>query len=113
MPDRLTAWVSVSNEGNPTRSIEVNSLIRRVKKKEARKQGKALQVKRPLTREEFQKMQHVFQSGDSNFLWKYGLSCLTKFQLHMIGRIDDTTQVLIENIQVQDFYPNALKTRMN
>ena len=112
MPDRLTAWVSGRNEGNPTRSIEVNSLIRRVKKKEVRKQGKASQVKRPLTREEFQKMQHVFQSNDS-FLWKYGLSCLTKFQFHMIGRIDDTTQVLIENIQVHDFYPNALKTRMN
>ena len=40
MPDRLTALVSGRNEGNPTRSIEVNSLIRRVKKKEVRKQGR-------------------------------------------------------------------------
>ena len=105
MPDCLTVCVLGRNKGNPTRSsIEVHSLVRRVKKKEVRKQGKASQVKRPLTREEFQKMQHVFQSNDS-FLWKYGLSCLTKFQFHMIGRIDDTTQVLIENIQVHDFIP--------
>ncbi len=71
-----------------------------------------MQVKCPLTQEEFEKMQHLFQSNDS-FLWKYGLRCLTKFQFHMIGRIDNTTHVLIENIQVHNFYPNALKTRMN
>ena len=39
-PDRLMEWSSGRNEGNPTRSIEVNNLIKRVKKKEVRrKQG--------------------------------------------------------------------------
>ncbi len=90
----------------------MNSLFRRVKKKEVRKQGKASQVKRPLAQEELRRMQHVFQSDDS-FLWKYGLSCLTKFQFHTIGHIDNTTQVLIENIQVHNFYPNALKSHMS
>ena len=33
MPDRLVSWVSGCNEGNPTRSIDVNNLIRRVKKR--------------------------------------------------------------------------------
>ena len=65
-----------------------------------------MQVKRPLTREEFQKMQQVFHSDGRRFLWKYGLSSLTKFQFHMIGRIDDTMQVLVENIQVHGFYPS-------
>jgi hypothetical protein len=33
MPDRLVVWVSGRNEGNPTRSIEVNSLIKRSKRR--------------------------------------------------------------------------------
>lgn len=33
MPNRLIVWVSGRNEGNPTRSVEVNSLIKRVKKR--------------------------------------------------------------------------------
>jgi hypothetical protein len=31
MPDRLVVWLSGCNEGNPTRTIEVNSLIKRIK----------------------------------------------------------------------------------
>ena len=53
MPNRLMVWVSGRNEGNPTRSIEVNNLIKRVKKKEVRKQGAALQCRRAITEDEF------------------------------------------------------------
>ena len=34
MPNRLIPWVLGRNKGNPTRSIEINNLIKRVKKKE-------------------------------------------------------------------------------
>jgi hypothetical protein len=34
MPNCLIPWYSGRNEGNPTRSIETNNLIKRVKKKE-------------------------------------------------------------------------------
>ena len=34
MPNRLMPWNAVSGQGNPTRSIEVNTLIKKVKKKE-------------------------------------------------------------------------------
>jgi hypothetical protein len=41
---RLIPWnSSTSQEGNPTKSIVVNDLIKRVKKKEVRKQGVAPQ----------------------------------------------------------------------
>jgi hypothetical protein len=40
MVNRVIAWNAVSQVGNPTRSIEVYDLIKRIKKKEARKQGK-------------------------------------------------------------------------
>jgi hypothetical protein len=42
MPNRLMVWTSGRNEGNPTRSIEVNNLIKRVKKKEASQTGRCI-----------------------------------------------------------------------
>ena len=114
VPDRLAVWVSGRNEGNPTRSIDVNNLIKRVKKKEVRKQGVLSKVKRPLTDDEFGQMQKILQNHNrNNYIWRYGLYALANFQFHLIARIDDTTQVLLENIQVHDSFPNALKTRMN
>jgi hypothetical protein len=38
MPKHLVQWSTTNNEGNPTKSIDVNDLIRRVKKKEVRQQ---------------------------------------------------------------------------
>ena len=37
MPNRLLAWNAQSVTGNPTRSVQVNDLIKRVKKEEVRK----------------------------------------------------------------------------
>ena len=34
MPNCLMPWNAISGQGNPTRSIEVNTLIKKVKKKE-------------------------------------------------------------------------------
>ena len=39
MPNRLLQWNEISNVGNPTKSAEVNDLVKRVTKKEARKEG--------------------------------------------------------------------------
>ena len=39
MPNQLHGWRSGSNDGNPTKSAEVNDSVKRVKKLEARKQG--------------------------------------------------------------------------
>jgi hypothetical protein len=40
MPNRLMPWNSQMRTGNPTRSTEVNDIIKRIKKKEVRKEGK-------------------------------------------------------------------------
>ena len=86
MPDRLVSWVSGRNEGIPTRSTDVNNLIRRVKKKEVRKQGVSSKAKRPMTQAEFRRMQNVLQNHNKNhFIWRYGLYSLTNFQFHLIG----------------------------
>jgi hypothetical protein len=99
MPNRLIVWVSGRNEGNPTRSNEVNNLIKRVRKKEVRKQGVAPQCRRAMTETEFRTMQNIFQNQQehdrtSSTIWRYGLYALTIFQFHLIARIDDTSQVL-------------------
>jgi len=114
MPNRLMVWVSGRNEGNPTRSIEVNNLIKRVKKKEVRKQGAASQCRRAITEDEFRTMQKILRNHDrTSMIWRFGLYALTNFQFHLLARIDDTTQVLLENLRVHDSFCNALKTRLN
>jgi hypothetical protein len=114
MPNRLIVWTSGRNEGNPTRSIDVNNLIKRVKKKEVRKQGVASQCRRAITEAEFRAMQKILQKHDGDSLiWRYGLYALTNFQFHLLARIDDTTQVLVENLKIHDSFCNALKTRLN
>ncbi len=45
MPDHLHAgWRSGSNDGNPTKSAEMNDFIKRIKKLESRKQGAESQM---------------------------------------------------------------------
>jgi hypothetical protein len=105
MPDRLVVWVSSRTEGNPTWSVEVNSLIIRIKKKEVQSKVCSRKAKPPLTEEDkFRRMQNILQNLKSNIVWRYGLCALTKIQFHLLARIDDTTQVLVENIRVHDSF---------
>ena len=48
-----------------------------------------------------------------NRLWRCGLHAITNFQFAMLARIDDTTQVLLDSIQIHDNSCNVLKTRKN
>ena len=43
MPNKLVHWNELVDppSGNPTKSVQVNEIIKRVKKKEVRKQGEA------------------------------------------------------------------------
>jgi hypothetical protein len=118
MPNCFIPWYSGRNEGNPTRSIEINTLIKRVKKKEVRKQGAASQSRQAITDEdEYRTMQNIFRNQEdrNSLVWRYGLYALTNFQFHLIACIDedDTTQVLVDNVRVHDNFCNALKTRLN
>ena len=51
MPNKLMSWNELANPpvGNPTKSILVDDLIKRVKKKEVRKQDKPSQARKPFT----------------------------------------------------------------
>ena len=43
------AWNAISGVGNPTRSIEVNEVIKKVKKKEVRHEGAPSMTKREMS----------------------------------------------------------------
>ena len=41
------------------------------------------------------------------------MSAMINFQSHVIGRIDDTTQVVVDHLRVHDSFLNCLKTKLN
>jgi hypothetical protein len=64
MPNKLMAWNALVQQGNPTRSIEVNELIKKMKKKEVRKQGKKSTARRGLNHEEFLLMLELSKASE-------------------------------------------------
>jgi hypothetical protein len=102
----------------------VNALIKRVKKKEARKQGADLQTRRPMLGHEFVVMHNLLNqnvlSADRRskgahdvFGKRYHISAMVNFQFHLIACVDHSTQLVLEHIRVHDSFPSALKTRLN
>ena len=97
-------------DGNPTKSLEVNGLIKRVKKKEVRRQGADSMARRALIEKETRMLQRGFKTQSPptrplDMLWKFGMSAHSKCQFHLLARNDDTIQVTFDNICVHD---NAL-----
>jgi hypothetical protein len=127
MPNRLIPWSTSRSEGNPTRSNEINDLLKRVKRKEVRKQGVSPKCRRAITEREYRLLLTALQAprregdDDSNIavstnpiVLRYGLPALLNFQFHLIARIDDTTQVLLSNLRPHEYFgTNVLKTRLN
>jgi hypothetical protein len=62
MSNCLITWNSSRMDGNPTKSLEMNGLIKRVKKKEVRKQGADSMARRALTEKEYRMLQRIFKA---------------------------------------------------
>ena len=103
MPNKNHQWNEMTNSGNPTRSQDVNDLIKRVKRFEIRKQGAEPQARRPLTIAEIKAAMHELRKSD-NPESKYGVSALLCFQFHVIGRIDDCCKWYRTNLEAHDSY---------
>ena len=107
MPNRLLVYNELSNQGNPTRSREVNDLIKRVKKKEVRRQGVASSARRPMEDLEFRHLVQLLRADTSaSIIRRYGIPSLIAFQFSMIARVDDATQFLVDNLRAHDRFPN-------
>jgi hypothetical protein len=110
MPHRLQPWNSLTNFGNPTRSVEVNDLIKRVKKKEVRRQGKESQARRALEPEEFEQLIELIEENPDER--RYLMSALNRFQFHMIARIDDTAKFYVEDLKANSQFDFTILAKM-
>ena len=87
MPNQIMSWNALANSpvGNPTKSIAANSLMKIVKKKVVRRQGK------PYKRERYMNMLCKTDSyGDDQV--SFFVSSIFRLQMAMIGRIDNTSK---------------------
>ena len=105
-------WNVETKTGNPTRSVPVNQLIRRVKKDEVRKRGKSSCARRPLEYEEFEKMVEMIRANKDP-LKKYGFVAVVALQFHFLARVDDTCALMVDEIKSHNLYKEfALSFRM-
>ena len=85
IPNRIPTWDPVTKIGNPTKSVDVNQLIKAVRKHEVRTEGAKSRVKRDLTKQEFLKAINLF-TRRNNFANRYRNTCMMKLQFHLIAR---------------------------
>jgi len=78
----------ITNSGNPTHSILVNDLIKKIKKMEVRKEGVTSKARRSMELGEFCELIKRLRSSELP-LRKFNLSAYFIFQYNMIGRVDD------------------------
>ena len=112
MTNKLMVWNEIARVGNPTRSVKVNDLVKRLKKAEVRKQGAPSKARRSLTNLEFRKIMRIARERGKNRNWKYGIPALMTYQFHLIARLDDTMNVLRENLDIHPHFDFALKTKL-
>lgn len=109
MPNRIATWCN--GQGNPTKSAEVNDLIKEMKKFEVRGEGKDSNAKRPLRENEFRKTLELLKSQDTfDHRYKYPTMCL--WQYHLIGRIDDVVHFERNDPRGHPDFEFALRTRV-
>ena len=113
MPNRNMTWNNQSNQGNPTRSSELNDLIKIVKKKEVRKQGKASCARRAMEISEFRQLINEIRFPRSdNYTHKYALAAYFIFQFHMIAHVDDVMHFKCDDLTPNLEFNFALKSKM-
>ena len=106
MCDRRSQWSTHREEGNPTRSDPINDLVSYIKRKEVRQEGAPSQARRPCKEGEVRQILAFF--GENPYcgdIKKFGIPGLVVFQLHMIGRLDDSLRLLKTMLQEHDLYP--------
>ena len=100
MPNRLMRWNVMAvppNMGNPTMSIAVNNLIKKVKKCEVRGHGKQTLARRPFEMQEFKKIIQLIEENDDEETRLFG-SGIYRYQAHMMARIDDASKFYSKNL---------------
>ena len=97
MPNRIATWDAIHQSGNPTKSDEVNDLIKFVKQMEVRKQGKPPCTKRALTHEEFTAILLFFRQKN-DFQYQHRYHSMILYQYYLIARCDDVAHFSIRDL---------------
>ena len=114
MPNRMQPWDHIGNTGNPTRCNQMASLLKQVKRMEARGIGRPSEARDSISETQFRLMNQVLLDTEASLIEQYGIPALTKFQFHMISRIDDSTLFFASHLKPHDNYPDfCLKARLN
>ena len=100
IPMRNATWNPMTSVGNPTRSVAVNELIKKVKQREVRKQGKPSQARREIEQGEFLQTNELL-NAEQGVKKRFMLPAASKFQFHMIARVDD-----VAHFEEEDLKPN-------
>ena len=111
MPNKHLGWNMVSLSGNPTRSPEVNDLIKRVRRHEVCGEGVCLQVRCALTLPEFRSLVGIAPNSET-FNLQVRIPCILKIQVHLIARVDDAAHVLMSKLRVHGMFDCALRVRL-
>jgi hypothetical protein len=111
MPNHQPAWNVLTNSGNPTKSADINDLIKTVKKKEVQWHGKPSSAKWPLEESEFEQAIYLIEK-DPDRQKRYFASAAFRFQYNMIGRIDDTCKCKVEDLKPNVQHPFTLLATM-
>jgi hypothetical protein len=102
MPNRNVQLNVESQTGNPTISVAVNDLIKKIKKAEVRKLGKKSNAKQDMKRAEFCKCLCLLEAECGNFLKCHRVTAMLKLQFHIIGRSDDISNFETIDLRVHE-----------
>ena len=111
MPNKLQGWNAITNCGNPTKSLEVNNLIKLMKKNEVRKVGKKSHARRALVKPEFRLTLRMLE-GEGLFDTKYRYTCMLRQQFQFIGRGDDVCHLEREGLRHHPDFDFALSQKV-
>lgn len=105
MPNKNHQWNEMTETGNPTKSVALNEMIRKVRRFEVRGQGATSKARRALKEPEFRAiMTELREYNDNDIVAKYGVGAMLCFQFHMIGRVDDCCKWMRSNLAPHDIH---------
>ena len=109
-PNRLMHWNAMANPpcGNPTKSILVNDLIKKVKKDEVRLIGKASQARRPYADGEVKMLLALLEGEGSYDCMHRFPKNMVRMQLSMIARSDDVSMLSLHGLKHHPRFDFAL-----
>ena len=98
MIDQNTPWSVIAKHGNPTRSTQVNRLLRAMNKMEAARRGKPSQARRALVAAEFEAIIGTLSNHTDEEVGTWLAAYLT-FMYNMIARLDDASKFRSPDLQ--------------